>query len=148
MKIYIGADHRGFELKEKIKEYLDSKSLEYEDLGNTKYDKDDDYPDFAKMVAERVASENARGILLCGSGQGVCIAANKFDGVRGAVGFSKEDIMSSSADENINILCLPADHLDDKEALNILQAWLDTKFSGLERHVRRVNKIKEIEKSN
>lgn len=147
-KIYIGADHRGFDLKEKIKEYLDFKDFDYEDLGNKKYEKNDDYPDFAKLVAEKVAVGSGRGILICGSGQGVCIVANKYDGIRAAVGINKEQIISSTADEDINILCLAADHIDEGKAIEIMEAWIHTSFSNEKRHIRRVNKIKKIEKTN
>lgn len=147
-KIYLGADHRGFMMKNEIKSYLDSKNYTYQDLGNNEYDKKDDYPDYANLVAEKVVEEGARGILICGSGQGVCIAANKHDGIRAAVGINKKQIISSTADEDINILCLAADHLEAKEALGIIEAWLQTKFSNKDRYIRRVNKIKQIEKSN
>lgn len=147
-KIYIGADHRGFKLKEKIKAYINAQGYEIIDMGNVKYDEDDDYPDYAKKVAEKVSQENARGILLCGSGQGVCITANKYDGVRAAVGINKDQIQSSTADEDVNVLCLAADYVTEKQTKEIVEAWLNTKFSGKERHVRRVNKIKEIERNN
>ncbi len=147
-KIYIGADHRGFKLKEKIKAYINARGYEIIDIGNVKYDEDDDYPDYAKKVAEKVSQENARGILLCGSGQGVCITANKYDGVRAAVGINKDQIRSSTADEDVNILCLSADYITEKQTIEIVESWLNSKFSGKERHVRRENKIKEIERNN
>ncbi len=147
--IYLGADHRGFELKEKIKTWLSEWGYQYEDLGALEYNKDDDYPDFAKAVAEKVIgvdAEGNRGILICGSGIGVAIAANKIKGIRAGTAISAEQLHDSVNDEDTNVLALSADYLSEEQAQTIAKSFLETKFSGEERHVRRINKIKALEK--
>ena len=117
MKIYIGADHRGFELKKELKKFLIEKGYEVEDAGAFKYDKDDDYPDFAEAVAEKVSKDDsARGILLCGSGTGMDAAANKVRGVRATLAFSKEITRAARNDDDVNVISLPADFLKSQEA--------------------------------
>lgn len=144
--IYIGADHRGFELKEKIKNWLSEWGYGYEDTGAFLYDKNDDYPDFAKNVAEKVLqSPDSRGILICGSGVGVAIAANKIKNVRAGTAINAKQIKDSISDEDTNVLAVSADYISENEAKEIVKSFLETKFSGEERHVRRINKIKEIE---
>ncbi len=146
--IYLGSDHRGFELKEKIKRLLAGWNYEFEDCGAFEYNKDDDYPDFAKAVAEKVAADDGnKGILICGSGIGIAIAANKIKGIRAGTAASSEQVRASVNDEDLNILCLSADYLPDAEvaAREIIKIFLETKFSGEERHVRRVDKIKQLE---
>ena len=145
--IYLGADHRGFELKEKFKRWLGELGYKHEDMGAFEYNRDDDYPDFAKAVAEKVASEaSAKGILICGSGIGVAIAANKIKGMRAGTAANAEQVRASVNDEDLNVLALSADYTSEEQAKEITKTFLETKFSGVERHVRRVNKIKELEK--
>jgi len=149
MKIYIGADHRGFELKEELKKFLAEKGYEVEDAGAFKYDKDDDYPDFAEAVAEKVSKDDsARGILLCGSGTGMDAAANKVRGVRATLAFSKEITRAARNDDDVNVISLPADFLKSQEAEEIAQTFLKTPFGAAERYQRRLKKIVEIEKKN
>lgn len=144
--IYIGADHRGYELKEKIKYWLSGWGYEHEDCGAFEYNKDDDYPDFAKAVAKKVtANPDSRGILICGSGIGVAITANKIKGIRAGTVASAEQIKASVNDEDLNVLAISADYTSEAEAQEIVKAFLETKFSNAERHVRRVNKIKDLE---
>ena len=148
--IYLGADHRGFELKEKIKQWLSEWGYSFEDMGALEYNKDDDYPDFAKAVAEKVAGEagdagDNRGILICGSGVGVVIAANKTKGIRAGTAISAQQMKDSVSDEDTNVLGISADYLSG-QAQEIVKTFLETKFSGEERHIRRINKIKELEK--
>lgn len=145
--IYIGSDHRGFALKDKIKNLLIEQGVSFEDVGPFEFDKDDDYPDFAKKVGEDVASAEtvSRGILICGSGIGVCIAANKIKGVRAGTMAEVEQVKASVADEDTNVLCLSADYTAEEKNLDIVKAFLESEFSGEERHVRRVNKIQELE---
>ncbi|KKW26568.1 MAG: hypothetical protein VF00_C0004G0012 [candidate division Kazan bacterium GW2011_GWB1_52_7] len=147
--IYLGTDHRGFELKEKIKQWLGEWRQPFEDLGNTVYDKEDDYPDFAAQVARRVAenpTEN-RGILLCGSAVGVDIVANKFRGVRSAVVWSDNEalVKQSRQHDGANVLALPADHLTEEQARKIVKLWLETPPPSEERHLRRLQKIADLE---
>lgn len=147
--IYIGSDHRGFTFKEKLKGLLGEWGHKYEDVGPFEYDKDDDYPDFAEKVARKVAVENGnRGILICGSGIGVCIAANKMTNVRAGTMSSSEQVEASVSDEDTNVLCLSADYIEEAKNIEIAKKFLETKFSGEERHARRVEKIKNLELSS
>jgi ribose 5-phosphate isomerase B len=140
--IYLGADHRGFELKNKIKKFLEELGYECEDLGAFEYDKDDDYPDFAKAVARKVIeSSKNRGILICGSGVGIAIAANKIKGIRAGAILKPEQARATVNDEDLNILSLSADYLSEDQAKEIVKTFLETKFSGEPRHKRRINKI-------
>lgn len=150
MTIFIGADHRGFELKEKLKQFLSNKGYTVFDKGNDHYDETDDYPDFAGLVAQEVAEDpdNRRGILICGSGVGIDVVANKFSRVRSALANNSNQAFSSRNDVDVNVLCLAADFLDGEEAKKILSVWLQTPFSKEERHKRRLRKIAEIEINN
>ena len=147
MRIFIGSDHAGFSLKEKIKRYLEIKRIEYEDLGAKKYEKRDDYPDYAFKVAERVAKDrDALGILICGTGSGMVIAANKAPGIRAAAPYDSYSAKMSRLDNNANILCLRGRAFPFSKIKNILNIWLSTKFNSEERHKRRLNKIERFEK--
>ncbi|MBI2057713.1 MAG: RpiB/LacA/LacB family sugar-phosphate isomerase [Candidatus Yanofskybacteria bacterium] len=146
--IYLGADHRGYELKEKIKQWLADWGYEFEDCGAFEYDKDDDYPDFARVVAEKVHQGSTlmdRGILICGSGIGVCVAANKTKGIRAGTAASPGQVKASVGDEDLNVLCLSSDYVDESIIRNIIKTFLETKFSGEERHKRRIDKIEQLE---
>jgi len=147
MVIYIGADHRGFALKEELKKFLRSLGYEVVDLGNAAYDSGDDYPDFAYSVAKRVTGdlENSRGILICGSGVGVDIAANKFPGARSALVASPDQAYDSRNDDDVNILSLAANYLNAEAAKRIVATWLSTPFGREERFRRRLQKIEAIE---
>ncbi len=145
MRIYLGADHAGFELKEKLKIFLAEIGCEVEDKGVFSFDKNDDYPDFIRQVADAVAKdpENNRGIVLGGSGQGEAIVANRIKGIRTAVVYNyNEDIVRLSREHNdANILSLAARFLSEEEAKKIVKLWLETEFSNEERHKRRIKKI-------
>mgnify|MGYP001570768901 FL=1 len=147
--IYIGADHRGYELKEKLKAYLTELNIILEDLGAKELTPDDDYPDYALAVAQKVAEDpkNNRGILICGSGVGVDVAANKIKGIRSALCFDVKQAQASRNDDNANILSLPADFISESLAKEIVKTWLETPFSGSGHYVRRIEKIKKIEES-
>ena len=145
--IYLGADHAGFELKEEIKKVLVNLGLDVEDKGAMALDPDDDYPDFVRPVAEKVAlrqaqGENDVGIVFGGSGQGEAIAANKIKGVRAAVyyGGPMEIVKLSRQHNDANILALGARFLTKEEALHAVKLWLDTPFEG-GRHERRLSKL-------
>lgn len=146
--IYIGADHRGYKLKEALRKYLDALDYRYKDVGAFEYEEDDDYPDFAKAVAEGVAAdaENNRGILLCGSGVGVDIVANRFKGVRSALVSTVDMAAHARANDNCNVLSLAADILEEKKMKKMVKTFLETQFLGEEKYVRRLRKIEEIEK--
>lgn len=144
--IYIGADHRGYKLKEALKVYLQELGYDFEDLGNKELNPNDDYPDYALAVAQKVAEdlENNQGILICGSGVGVDIVANKIRNIRSALCFDVEQAQMSRNDDNANVLSLAADFIDENLAKEITKIWLETPFSGQEHHQRRINKIKQI----
>lgn len=145
--IYIGSDHRGFQLKESLKKYLAELGETVEDVGNTALDPEDDYPDFAAAVARKVAEapEKNRGILLCGSGIGVDIVANKFKGVQSGLCLTPEMAEMGRNDDDINVLALAADFTDQETAKAIVRVFLETLFSGEEKHKRRVEKIAATE---
>lgn len=147
--IYIGTDHRGFELKEKIKSWLSEWNYEFVDKGAFEYNKDDDYPDFALAVADEVVKDDKnRGILLCGSDIGVTIVANKIKGIRAGGATIVQQIKKAVTDDNINILTLGADYIGPDDAKEIIKVFLETNFLGEERFLRRINKITKIENNN
>ena len=147
MKIALAADHAGFEEKEKLKSELDSLGVEYTDMG-TDSNASVDYPDFARKVAEAVAKgDYERGILLCGSGAGMAIAANKVPGIRSAVAWNEEIARLSREHNNTNVLALAARFTADYEIKNIVKAWLDAEFDA-GRHERRIEKITKIEQED
>jgi ribose 5-phosphate isomerase B len=144
MKIALGADHAGFELKDKIKQHLSGQGFEVHDEG-TNSGESVDYPDFAKKVAEDVTAERATmGILVCGTGIGMAISANKVPGIRAANCSTVFEAQMSREHNDANILALGARVLEPQAALEIVDTWLNTKFAG-GRHQRRLDKIHEIE---
>lgn len=144
-EVYLGADHRGFNLKEKILISLRQKGWNVIDL-NEKYDVNDDYPDISIKVAENVVRENALGILICGSGAGVCVSANKVNGARAALAINSRQARKMREDDDINILCLSADFVGEEENLELTEEFLKAIFMAEERFIRRINKIKQYEK--
>ncbi len=146
-KVYIGADHAGFLLKEKIKRWLVSKKIPVEDLGNLKLDKKDDYPDYALKVARKIVLEKSKGILCCGSSQGVCVTANKVRGVRAVAPTTMNETQLAREHLDANVICLSGWNTPDSLARKMIGQFLQTPFSGEERHVRRINKITKIEQS-
>ena len=144
MKIAIGSDHAGFELKENLKKLLADKGYELDDLGAETYDSQDDYPEFGRKVAEAVASgEYDRGIIMCGTGIGISISANKVPGVRAAACYNTDMAKVSRMHNNANILALGGRIAAKETALDIALTWLETPFSEGERHVRRIRQIEE-----
>lgn len=144
MRIFLGADHAGFELKNKIKTYLEGLGEDVFDKGATELNEQDDYPDFVVPVARAVADEqNAKGIILGKSGQGEAIAANRISGARAVVyyGGDKKILTLSREHNDANILSLGAGFLSEDEAMAAIKLWLSTPFSKEERHVRRIEKI-------
>lgn len=153
MKIALASDHGGYELKKRVIEFLKRRGLSVVDLGN-QGSESVDYPDYALKVAEQVSKREAdAGLLMCGTGVGMCIAANKFKGVRAAVVSEAYSAKMAKEHNNANILCLGGRVLDsDSEegavrAEEIVAAWLDATYEG-GRHQRRLDKIEEIEKKN
>jgi ribose 5-phosphate isomerase B len=161
MKIFLGSDHRGFRLKEKIAKWLFEWGYEFTDVGAQTYDEEDDYTKYAEKVASVVGSNYAglkqetnakctevRGILLCGSGVGVDIVANKFDGVRAGIGIDTEQVKQARSDDDMNILVIAADYTKDEEVKDMLKAFLETKFDKKARYKRRLEEITKIEQNN
>ena len=149
MKIFIGADHRGYELKEKIARWLFEMEYACLDLGAQNLDPDDDYTKYAEEVASLVANnEGSRGVLLCGSGVGADIVANKFDGIRAAIGKDVFQVEAGRNDDDMNVLVIAADFTDEKDAKAMLIAFLETKFAGKARYERRLQEIEKIEANN
>ncbi len=145
MKIAIGSDHAGFEDKERVKKQLDELGYEYEDVGTNSTDSVD-YPIYAQKVAEKVASGEAeQGLLICGSGNGMQIAANKIRGVRAALAWNEETARLARQHNDANVLSVPARMISPEEVSKVIKAYLDAKFEG-GRHARRVDEISNLEK--
>ena len=141
-KVYLGADHAGLRLKNSIKQYLEESKIDYEDFGAYELKSDDDYPDFADKVAKAVARQPKNvGILICGSGHGMCIAANRHKKVRAILGYSVGAVMIGREHNDSNILCLAGRFLSTAQAIHLVQTFLHTEFPGEERHSRRIKKI-------
>ncbi len=147
--IYLGADHAGFKLKEALKEYLAGLGVKFEDLGALKLDAKDDYPDFGARVAQGVAvnPKKNKGILVCGSAEGMGMVANKFPGARAAVVYNEEAAKKSREHNDANVLSISGWGLSETKAKRIVKTWLAAKFAG-GRHARRLKKISAIEKQN
>ena len=149
LKIYLGSDHRGFELKEKLKQKLTEWGHDYEDVGPFEYNKDDDYPKFGEAVAKKVVGQpGSRGIVICGSGVGIGVTANKTDGIRAGTVSSPDQAEAAVHDEDMNVLSLSADFLTEEEALEIARSFIIAKYGEAERYERRLNEIKEVEAAN
>lgn len=145
--LYLGTDHRGLKLKNQLKTWLTHKKIQFKDLGAYTLDPQDDFPDYTKLVAEKVLEdpENNKGILLCGSGAGVCIAANKFPGVRCSLGLDSRQVKSFAQHDSVNILSIASDHTSKFKTFQLVKTFLNTKFEGAQRQLRRLKKIKAIE---
>jgi len=144
--IYLGSDHAGFGLKQEVKKILEELGESHRDLGNVELDQNDDYPDYAFAVGEAVAGEpGSFGILVCGSAEGVCVAANKVRGVRAVYVEKSEEAAKTREHNDANILCLSGWTQTPVEARPIIATFIGTPFSGEERHVRRLEKISNYE---
>ncbi|HDZ27194.1 hypothetical protein LCGC14_0835370 [marine sediment metagenome] len=145
MRVILASDHAGLRLKEKIKKYLARKKIEYEDLGTNSF-KSVDYPDYALKVAEKVAkNNNTRGILVCGTGTGMTIAANKVKGIRAVAAYDAYSAKMSRIDNDTNVLGLRGRFFPLEKIKKIINVWLDTPFSGEKRHKWRIKKIRDYE---
>ena len=144
--IYLGGDHAGFFVKEKLKEFLEGKHIDYQDLGPYEYNEKDDYPDYAFKVGEKVAkNKGSRGILICGSGLGVSVAANKVKGIRAVSAYDEYSARMSRIDGDSNVLGLSGEHIHFLKIKRIVSIWLSTPFSKALRHSRRISKISKYE---
>lgn len=150
MKLFLGADHGGFHLKEKLAAYLAKRSYDVEDVGDRELNPEDDFPQFAQMAAIKILGEeestDPRAILICTGGQGMAMAANRFRGIRAAVIWDKFEAKECRNDNNSNVLCLPARVVDDDDESwkEIVDTWLATPFAGAVRYVRRNNEMDEL----
>lgn len=146
--IFVGADHRGMALKAAVNSWLNNRGFEFEDVGSYEYNPDDDYVDYAIDVGQRVAkSEIHRGVVICGSGVGMDIAANKVEKVRSVLGFLLEQVTSARKDDNVNVLSLPADYIDGRLAVLLVERFLTTAFDMTERYERRIEKMARYEQA-
>lgn len=145
--VYIASDHAGYQLKKFLVVQLE-KTLkkEVEDLGPVEYKEDDDFPDYAIKVAKKVAAGKDFGILICGSGHGMCLAANKIKGIRAILGYSIESAEMGRKEEDANILCLSGKVLSREHALAIVKRFFEVDFDSQEKRIRRLQKIRSLEK--
>lgn len=150
MEIYIGADHNGFDLKNELKTWLEEKGHTVVDVGASDFEKADDYPDFGYEVAKEVAKnpETKKGILVCGSGVGMAVVANKVPNIRAALIHDPDVARAAQRDDDINVVALGASYVSPNKAKEVLDAWLTTSFSQEERHKRRLDKIAGIEQEH
>lgn len=146
MKIFIGADHRGFIMKKKLLAWLEKQGHEVVDCGNKEFDPTDDFPDFAFAVAKKVtATRGSRGIVLCGSGVGVNIAANKVAGVRASTAINSDEVRLGRQHDDMNVLAISADFTSQPGVKRMVEVFLETEFLAESRFLRRLKKIKEYE---
>lgn len=147
MKIYIGADHNGFDFKREISDFLKRSGYEVIDDGDAKRDKDDDFPQFAGRVVSSLLADGdpeSRGILICGSGQGMCMAANRFNGIRASLCWNLDEARAARNDDDSNVLCLSSRHLSIQDTLPIVTTWLQTPFAGAARFKRRIQELDNL----
>ncbi len=148
MKISIGADHAGYEMKNALVGFIEKLGHTVNDVGTNDPSKPDDYPDYAALVANQLRNGEAeRGILVCGSGVGVCVAANKFKGIRAAICHDHYTAGQGVEHDDMNVLVIGARVVGTSTAQDVTSAYLQAVFSNEERHVRRLNKVKAIEQS-
>lgn len=150
MKVFIGADHQGFHLKELLFAHLAKRNFTVEDIGNKELDPQDDFPEFAQMAVMKVLgeeeSEDPRAILICGGGQGMAMTANRFRGIRASVIWDAHEAKMTRRDNNSNILCLPARIMNDNEQLwkDIVDTWLSEDYLKAPRFERRNTEMDAI----
>lgn len=149
MKIFLGADHQGFELKEQVMAYLVKHGYDVEDVGDKELDPADDFPEFAQLAALKVLGsddKDPRAVLLCGGGQGMCMAANRFKGIRASVIWDAYEARMTRNDNDSNVLCIPARVFrnDEKGWKDILDTWLETPFAAAPRFKRRNAELDEL----
>ncbi len=146
MTIFIGADHRGYQLKDKIISYIQDKNIRVEDLGNYTYDPDDDFPDYSQKVAQAVLQNPSEhlGIVICGSGAGVSIAANRYKGVYSVVGINPAHVGDSRRDDHINVLAIAANFTTEEDAQKMVDVYLETKPAHTPKYIRRLKKVDAV----
>jgi len=147
MQLFIGADHNGFAMKAEFAAVLRAAGYDVVDEGDKQLDPADDFPQFAARVVQAMQAskdKDARGILICGSGQGMCMAANRFKGIRASLVWDVAEAHASRNDDDSNVLCLPARFVDTGTAIKIAEAWLATPFAGAPRFKRRIKEMDEL----
>ncbi|MBI2448451.1 RpiB/LacA/LacB family sugar-phosphate isomerase [Candidatus Microgenomates bacterium] len=139
--IFLAADHAGYRLKEIVKSFLTFLNMEFEDLGADTDESTDDYPDYAKKLVKKMKKKNDRGFLFCGSGVGMCMAANRYKEIRAATAGSEHAVIMSRIENDANVLCLASRLTNEHAAKRFIKLFLDTPFSGESRYKRRVKKL-------
>lgn len=146
MKIYLGTDHAGFEYKEKVKSILERMGYEMEDCGAFEFNKDDDYPDFVAVAARKVAADpSLKGIVFGKSGAGEAIVANKIKGIRAFLAVNENNVRLAREHNDANVMSVGFDFIKEEALESLLKTFLETPFSGEDRHKRRINKISQLE---
>ena len=148
MKVYLASDHHGYKIKVDILKFLTQKNYQVIDLGDKELNPDDDYPIFAKKAVHALLTDedtNSRAIMLCGSGQGMCIAANRYKGIRAALCWNPKMAHVARNDDDVNVLCLSADHTSEEDILDTTLTFLNTPFANAARFVRRIKEIDQVE---
>ena len=147
MKIFLGADHNGYEFKRQLQQFLQNAGYDTVDVSGPAHNPEDDFPQFAgKVVADLLADGNSdsRGILICGSGQGMCMAANRFNGIRASLCWNVEEARAARNDDDSNVLCLSSKYSTLEELKPIVMAWLNTPFAAAPRFVRRIQQLDNL----
>lgn len=147
MKVYLGADHNGFAMKAHLNEELQKAGYKVIDEGDDKMRPEDDFPQFAERAVRAMLADDepeTKAILICGSGQGMCMAANRFKGIRASLVWDAAEAHAARNDDDSNVLCLPARFLSNQEALNIVEVWLMTPFAGAARFKRRISELDRL----
>ncbi len=146
MKVFLGADHAGYELKTALYEHLIHNGYDAEDIGAKTLQEDDDYPKYAYFVATKIlgGEDDDRGVLICGSGQGMTMAANRVNGVRAALAWNLESAKAARRDDNANVLVLPSRFIDTEEAIAALDSWLKAEFKADPKYQRRLDELEEL----
>jgi ribose 5-phosphate isomerase B len=148
MKIYIGADHNGFAYKQKLTEFLIRSGHQVIDSGSITLDLEDDFPLFASKVVSQLRTDKdteAKGLLICGSGQGMCMAANRFKGIRASLCWNVEEARSARNDDDSNILCLSSRYSEITDVEAIITTWLSTPFAAAPRFIRRLEELDNLQ---
>jgi ribose 5-phosphate isomerase B len=148
--LYIASDHRGYNLKEFLKGYLSQEKIPFKDVGNHKFDPEDDYPDFAFKLAREVAKNHDEniGVMACGSGLGMVVAANKIKGIRAGLVMSEWFAEHGKENDDLNVISFSADKTDFSSAERIFKKWMSSKFNNSDKYRRRLEKIKKVEEEN
>lgn len=148
MNVFIGSDHAGYELKNALVDHLNQAGYAVVDVGARTLDADDDYPKYAYGVAVKILgeqdSDGAHGILICGSGQGMSIAANRVSGIRAALAWNVDSARNARTDDNANVLVLPAHYLDAPAAIEAVDAWLHATFNADPKYQRRLDELEQL----